>query len=95
MKSLKQVQEYMDELFDKVWYVRSLSNHMPDELKASGVSEEIIQQMMEAREKVIEKYGTEWYENLDNWEYGFLSGALATLRWMTDKKEEDKRFLDT
>lgn len=95
MKTLKQVQEYMDELFDKVWYVRSLSNHTPDELKASGTPERIIQQMAEAREKVIGKYGSDWYENLDNWEYGFLSGALATLRWVADKKEEDKRFLDT
>lgn len=44
---------------------------------------------------MIEKYGSDWYENLDNWEYGFLSGALATLRWVANKKEEDKRFLDT
>lgn len=51
MKTLKQVQEYMDELFDKVWYVRSLSSHTPDELKTFGTPERIIQQMVEAVKK--------------------------------------------
>lgn len=94
MKSSKQVQEYMDELFDKVWYVRSLTR-TPEMLRENGTPEDIIQGMLNARNNVIDKYGSEWYEEVDDWEYGFLSGALATLRWVIDKKEEDKRFLDT
>ena len=94
MKSSKQVQEYMDELFDKVWYVRSLI-HTPEMLRENGTPEDIIQGMLNARKNVIDKYGSEWYDEVNDWEYGFLSGALATLRWVIDKKEEDKRFLDT
>ena len=94
MKSSKQVQKYMDELFDKVWYVRSLA-HTPEMLRENGTPEDIIQGMLNARKNVVDKYGSEWYDEVDDWEYGFLSGALATLRWVIDKKEEDKRFLDT
>ncbi len=94
MKSSKQVQEYMDELFGKVWYVRSLT-HTPEMLRENGTPEDIIQGMLNARKNVVDKYGSEWYDEVDGWEYGFLSGALATLRWVIDKKEEDKRFLDT
>ncbi len=94
MKSSKQAQEYMDELFDKVWYIRSLT-HTPEMLRENGTPEDIIQGMLNARKNVIDKYGSEWYDEVDDWEYGFLSGALATLRWVIDKKEEDKRFLDT
>lgn len=94
MKSSKQVQEYMDELFDKVWYIRSL-NHTPEELREKGTPEDIIQGMLNARKNVIDKYGSEWYDKVNDWEYGFLSGAFATLRWVADRKEEDKRFLDT
>ena len=94
MKSSKQVREYMDELFDKVWYVRSLT-HTLEMLRENGTPEDIIQGMLNARKNVVDKYGSEWYDEVDDWEYGFLSGALATLRWVIDKKEEDKRFLDT
>lgn len=92
MKNKKQLMEYMDETFDKVWYVRSLAHN--EETLASS-PENIIQGMLTARKRIEQQYGLEWYENMDNWEYGFLSGVLATLRWVMDKNEEDKRFLDT
>lgn len=94
MKSTKEVQEYLDELFDKVWYVRSM-NHTPEELRLGGTPEDIIQGMLNARKKVEDAYGTDWYDQCDDWEYGFISGGLAALRWVIDRRETDKRFLDT
>lgn len=94
MKSSKQIQEYMSEVFDKVWYIRSLT-HTPEMLRERGTPENIIQGMLNSRAKVIDKYGVNWYDEVDDWEYGFLSGALATLRWVSDKREDNKRFLDT
>lgn len=94
MKSSKKIKEYMDELFDKVWYVRSMC-HTPEELKLGGTPQDIIDGMLKARQDVINKYGNEWYDSIDDWEYGFISGGLAALRWAIDKHEEDKRFLDT
>lgn len=94
MKTTKEVKEYMDELFDKVWYVRSM-HHTPEQLRLDGTPEDIIERMLKARREVEEKYGSEWYEELTDWEYGFLSGGLAALRWAIDKHEDDKRFLDT
>lgn len=94
MKSGKEVMEYMNELECKVWYVRSMCQ-TPEELRAGGTPEDIIQGMLKARKEVEKDYGTKWYEELDDWEYGFLSGGLAALRWVIDKDETDRRFLDT
>lgn len=92
MKTKKQLMEYMDETFDKVWYIRSLAR---DEEDLMSTPKNIIKEMLVARKRIEQQYGLEWYENMDDWEYGFLSGTLATLRWVMDKNEDDKRFLDT
>ncbi len=92
MKSKKQLLEYMNEAFDKVWYIRSLTYSKED---LAYLSKDHVKKILKAREKVEQQYGSEWYENIDNWEYGFLSGVLATLRWAIDKNEDDKRLLDT
>ena len=92
MKSKKQLLEYMNEAFDKVWYIRSLTYSKED---LACLSKDHVKEILKAREKVEQQYGSEWYENIDSWEYGFLSGVLATLRWAIDKNEDDKRFLDT
>ena len=92
MKSKKQLLEYMNEAFGKVWYIRSLTYSKED---LAYLSKDYVKEILKAREKVEQQYGTEWYENIDSWEYGFLSGVLATLRWAIDKNEDDKRFLDT
>ncbi len=92
MKSKKQLLEYMNEAFDKVWYIRSLTHSKED---FAYLSKDHIKEILKAREKVEQQYGSEWYENIDSWEYGFLSGVLATLRWVVDKNEDNKRFLDT
>lgn len=92
MKSKKQLLEYMNEAFDKVWYIRSLTYSKED---LAYLSKDHVKKILKAREKVEQQYGSEWYENIDSWEYGFLSGVLATLRWAIDKNEDDKRFLDT
>ena len=94
MKTSKEIEPYMDELCDKVWYVRS-QLHTPEDLRVGGTPEDIIEGMLKARKEVEEKYGTEWYDELDTWGYGFLSGGLAALRWAIDKRETNKCFLDT
>lgn len=92
MKSKKQLLEYMNEAFDKVWYIRSLTYSKED---LAYLSKDHVKKILKARGKVEQQYGSEWYENIDSWEYGFLSGVLATLRWAIDKNEDDKRSLDT
>ena len=47
-----------------------------------------------AMEKVIDKYNIQNDDgNLNDWDYGFWSGVLATTRWVIG--EESKRMLDT
>lgn len=71
---------YEQELFDKLWYLRTIYGH-PELTNFPKAIE------------VIEKYG-EPDDSLD-WNYNFISGALATIRWSLDKYNDDKHFLDT
>lgn len=92
MKSEKQVAEYLDEAFDKVWYIQSCC-YINEGLK--DLPEKIVKKHLKERERIQQKYGMDWLEGMDTWEYGFLSGVLATLRQVINKDEHDKRFLNT
>lgn len=82
MRSKKEITNYMDEAFDKVWLCRTSPCDVPD---------------VEARRKEALARILETYDDLDelndDWGYGFWSGVLATLRWVLG--EEDKRMLDS
>ena len=71
---------YEQELFDRLWYLRTIHRHP----ELSNFPKAI---------EVIEKYG-EPDDSLD-WNYNFISGALATIRWSLNKYDDNKHFLDT
>lgn len=85
MKKEKEIIEYMDEAFDKVWLMRT---HPCD-------NEEIEKERIKSVERILNKYPDIPEKGYSEWECGFYNGVLATLRWVIDKKEENKMFLDT
>lgn len=78
----KQIIEYMDEAFDKVWLMRSRPCDIPDIEKRRN---ENIARILNAYDDIPE-------EGYDDWECGYWNGILGTLRWVLG---EDRDFLDT
>jgi hypothetical protein len=66
--------------------------HTPEELRAEGRPEDIIQGMLAARKKVEEKYGKKNLGPYDDFEWGMINGKLSALRWALG---DDWDFLDT
>lgn len=82
MRKKKEILKYLDEAFDKVWYMRNQTchdNEMEDKRRISV-------------KRIIEKY-PEVLDGFDSWDCGFWNGVLGTLRWVLD--EEEKDMLDT
>ena len=82
MRTEEEIIRYMDEAFDKVWYMRSRPCDIPDIEK--GRLKSI---------KRVEKEYPEVKKGFDDWECGFWNGVLGTLRWVLG--EEEKDMLDT
>lgn len=82
MRKQKEINEYISEAFDKVWYMRSKPCDIP----------EIENKRLEAIEKIEKKY-PEVLNGFDNWDCGFYNGVLGTLRWVLGDEEKDN--LDT
>lgn len=82
MRTEKEIIKYMDEAFDKVWYMRSRPCDIPDIEK--GRLKSI---------KRVEKEYPEVKKGFDDWECGFWNGVLGTLRWVLGEEEKDN--LDT
>ena len=82
MRTEDEIIKYMDEAFDKVWYMRSRPCDIPDIEK--GRLKSI---------KRVEKEYPEVKKGFDDWECGFWNGVLGTLRWVLG--EEEKDMLDT
>jgi hypothetical protein len=93
-RTLAEIIEAEQEFFDKVWYVRSIA-HDDDERELPG---EIRTGMMASRERVEAEYGRDelWKPigpgHEEAWQYGYISGKLATLRWVLGSEWD---FLDT
>ena len=82
MRTEEEIIKYMDEAFDKVWYMRSRPCDIPD--------------IEKGRLKCIKRVEKEYPEvkkGFDDWECGFWNGVLGTLRWVLG--EEEKDMLDT
>ena len=92
-RTLAEIVEAEQEFFDKVWYVRSLVHDDEREL-----SDDIRTGMMANRERVEAEYGRDalWEAigpgHEEAWQYGYISGKLATLRWVLGSEWD---FLDT
>ena len=80
-RNKKEIMEYLDEEFDKVWYMRS---HPYD-------NTEIEKQILEAMKRVEKKYPE--VQDYDDWDCGLYNGVIGTLRWILGVDEKDN--LDT
>lgn len=84
MRKKKEIIEYLDEAFDKVWLMRT---HYCD-------NSEIEENRIKEIDKILNKYSDIPKDGYSEWDCGFYNGVLGTLRWILDEHEE-KRFLDT
>lgn len=82
MRKKQEIEKYLEEAFDKVWYMRSRKCD----------NEEIEKKRLEAIKVIEEKY-PEVLDGFDLWECGFYNGVLGTLRWVLGEEEKDD--LDT
>ncbi len=80
-RNRKEILEYLDEAFDKVWYMRS----------HPCKDKNIEKRRKEAIKNVLGKYPE--VQEYDNWDCGFYNGVLGTLRWVLGDDEKDN--LDT
>lgn len=93
MRRKKEIEKYLDEAFDRVWFMRSdITSDTTD------IPEEIKQKALAEQSRIEKQYN--WEEckqgnmlQFSSWYYGFWNGVLGTLRWVLG--EEDKDFLDT
>jgi hypothetical protein len=94
-RTLTEIVDAMEEFFDRVWYVRSIvhadaeNEEVPEDIRAGARA---------ARQRVEGRYGRDslWKPigpgHDKAWEYGYISGKLATLRWVLGSEWD---FLDT
>lgn len=82
-RSKKEMEEYLEEAFDKVWFMRT----HPVE------NEEIEERRVSAIDRILSIYDDIPQDGYSDWECGFWNGVLGTLRWCLG--EEEKDWLDT
>lgn len=94
MRKRKEIDEYMGEAFDIVWLIRTLV--ILSEGQLDDTPPDIINEAKKNVARVCKTLNIESEEELltrfDDWEYGYWSGILAALRWVTG---EEKDMLDT
>ena len=83
-RSAAELREYEEEAFEKVWLARAY------DFETKKTDYEVAQQ---PAEEVLQKYNDIPENGYSDWEYGFWSGVLATLRWALGA--EEKNDLDT
>lgn len=81
MRKIKEIQDYEQEAFHKVWYMRSYPCDIP----------EIEKGRLKAL-KEVEKTYPEVKDGFDDWECGYWNGIMGALRWVMG---DDKDMLDT
>jgi hypothetical protein len=92
-RGLDEILAAHQELFDKIWYDRSMSNEQRLLDKGDNDKvEELRRVASPGRERVESTYGTENLGPYDKFEWGMLNGKLSTLRWVLGDEWD---FLDT
>lgn len=82
IRTEEEIIKYMDEAFDKVWYMRSHYCDIPA----------IEKRRLKAIKRIRKTY-PEVKNGFSDWECGFWNGVLGTLRWVLGEEEKDN--LDT
>jgi len=78
----KEIMEYLDEAFDKVWLMRSQKCDIP----------QIEERRIKNIDRILKTYKDIPEEGFDNWECGYWNGIMGALRWVLG---DEKDFLDT
>ena len=92
MRTKDEIYEYMDEALERVWLVRRQNHVCRLLLGEESINLDILVGMNKAIDEVCEKYNIDFQEPVSDWDYGYWSGILATLRWVTG---DEKDCLDT
>lgn len=94
MRKKKEIDEYMNEAFDIVWLVRTIS--LLKEGRLDDTPSDIINEAQKQVARICKNLDINSEEELltrfSDWDYGYWSGILAALRWVTG---EEKDMLDT
>lgn len=95
-RTLEEIVDAEAEFFDRVWYVRSVVGSMNE--RGEDLPEDIRAGMLAARARIEETYGRKELRKPIGrghdkaWEYGYINGKLAALRWVLGSEWD---FLDT
>lgn len=92
-RRLDEIQEAEQEMFDRIWYDRSLGHER--EAREDGAiteAERVVSIATPGRRRVEEKYGVENLGPYSAFEWGMLNGKLSALRWVLGSEWD---FLDT
>lgn len=83
IRSINEIEEYMDEAFDKVWLMRSHPVEDNPSIEAARC---------EAVNRILTSYDDIPDDGYTDWECGYWNGILGALRWVFG---EEKDFLDS
>ena len=81
-RSIEEVGEAIEELFDKIWFDRHLSLKYRIETGATTVNPDIWKGALQSAQRIIQKYGEENLGPYSDFEWGMLNGKLSALRWV-------------
>lgn len=88
LRNVKEIQEYMDEASDRVWFDRATQRSSD-----LGLRKDILESKMANIKRIEDEYGLNREDGLGtDLNYGYWSGILAALRWVLG---DEKDFLDT
>ena len=91
LRDVDEISAAVGKFFDRVWYERKLLE-TPDEMRARGVPEDIIEGMLAGMKRVEEEQGKEVLAPVNDFEWGMINGKLSALRWVLGDEWD---FLDT
>ncbi len=81
-RSEDEINSFLDEFTDKIWYDRHQLLKSLDEEKSTNVDHEIWADAVAAAKKVEDRYGIENLGPYSDFEWGMINGKLSTLRWI-------------
>ena len=93
MRTDKEIQIVLTELLDKIWYNRHLVllENVVDGIKT--VDPQIWEGACKSAGKLEKKYSSDELGPYSDWDWGFMNGKLAAIRWMLG--EDWETTLDT
>ena len=92
MRKKQEIEEYLDEAFDRVWLVRKQDMMTKQILGLEPIDASTVATINKAIDEACERHNIDFKETVDDWHYGYWSGILAALRWVLG---DEKDFLDT